>query len=67
MLSLGNAFDDAELGEWEERVARLVGATCARAGYTAELKIDGAAVSLTYRDGVLVTGATRGNGTSART
>jgi DNA ligase (NAD+) len=31
-------------------------------GYTAELKIDGAAVSLTYRDGVLATGATRGNG-----
>src|SRR2546422_8814504 len=32
------------------------------AGYTLEVKIDGAAVSLTYDDGVLVTGATRGNG-----
>ncbi|MFL5577533.1 MAG: NAD-dependent DNA ligase LigA [Gemmatimonadaceae bacterium] len=63
MLSLGNAFDDAELEEWEERLRRLVGEdVVARGGYTAELKIDGAAVSLTYRDGVLVTGATRGNG-----
>ena len=34
-----------------------------RDGYCCELKIDGAAVSLTYRDGALVTGATRGNGT----
>ncbi|MBV9879443.1 MAG: NAD-dependent DNA ligase LigA [Gemmatirosa sp.] len=63
MLSLGNAFDDAELAEWEERAVRLAGDDVRRAGYTAELKIDGAAVSLTYRDGVLVTGATRGNGT----
>jgi DNA ligase (NAD+) len=63
MLSLGNAFDDAELEEWEERLRRLVGEdVVARGGYTAELKIDGAAVSLTYRDGVLATGATRGNG-----
>ena len=62
MLSLGNAFDDDELREWTDRMARLAGDT-ARRDYTAELKIDGAAVSLTYEDGVLVVGATRGNGT----
>jgi DNA ligase (NAD+) len=62
MLSLGNAFDDDELREWEERLRRVVGDDVTRAGYATELKIDGAAVSLTYRDGVLVTGATRGNG-----
>jgi DNA ligase (NAD+) len=62
MLSLSNAFSDDELAEWEERIVRLAGEDVRRAGYTAELKIDGAAVSLTYRDGVLVTGATRGNG-----
>src|SRR5690349_8893527 len=63
MLSLGNAFSDEELAEWEERIVRLAGDEVRHAGYTAELKIDGAAVSLTYRDGVLATGATRGNGT----
>jgi DNA ligase (NAD+) len=62
MLSLGNAFSEGELRAWEERLARLVGPAVQRSGYTAELKIDGAAVSLTYRDGVFVTGATRGNG-----
>jgi len=63
MLSLGNAFDEAELAAWEEKAVRLAGEEVRAGGYTAELKIDGAAVSLTYRDGVLVTGATRGNGT----
>lgn len=63
MLSLGNAFDDDELRSWEERLKRLSGADVLRSGYTAELKIDGAAVALTYDGGVLVTGATRGNGT----
>jgi DNA ligase (NAD+) len=62
MISLGNAFTEAELTEWEERIARLVGDDARRAGYVAELKIDGAAVSLTYRNGVLTVGATRGNG-----
>jgi len=62
MLSLGNAFDDAELQAWEERLVRVAGAEITHAGYSAELKIDGAAVSLTYEDGVLVVGATRGNG-----
>jgi DNA ligase (NAD+) len=63
MISLGNAFTEAELAEWEERIARLVGDDARRAGFVAELKIDGAAVSLTYENGVLVMGATRGNGT----
>ena len=62
MLSLGNAFNDDELATWEERAVRLSGDDVRRAGYTAELKIDGTAVSLTYRDGVLAMGATRGNG-----
>ena len=62
MLSLGNAFNDDELRQWAERLTRLVGDDASRAGYSAELKIDGAAVSLTYRDGVLAVGATRGNG-----
>ena len=61
MLSLANAFNEAELAEWEERIARVV-PNVKEAGYTLEVKIDGAAVSLTYEDGVLVTGATRGNG-----
>lgn len=63
MLSLGNAFSDDELRAWEERLRRLVGDDIKRHGYSAELKIDGAAVSLTYEEGVLVRGATRGNGT----
>jgi DNA ligase (NAD+) len=63
MISLGNAFNEAELADWEERIARLVGDDARRAGFVAELKIDGTAVSLTYENGVLVKGATRGNGT----
>nr|MBA3673187.1 NAD-dependent DNA ligase LigA [Gemmatimonadaceae bacterium] len=62
MISLGNAFDERELAEWEDRITRLVGEDARAAGYLGELKIDGAAVALTYREGVLATGATRGNG-----
>src|SRR3989441_4362706 len=61
MLSLANAFNEAELAEWEDRNARLLPEVRA-AGYTLEVKIDGAAESLTYDDGVLVTGASRGHG-----
>lgn len=61
MLSLANAFDSAELEAWEQRNARLNPDVVA-AGYTTEVKIDGTAVSLTYTDGVLARGATRGNG-----
>lgn len=62
MLSLANAFTDEELQAWEDRLVKIAGDEVRREGYSAELKIDGAAVSLTYVDGVLTTGATRGNG-----
>jgi len=63
MLSLSNAFDDDELRAWEERLVRIAGEDVAKSGYTAELKIDGTAVALTYENQVFVMGATRGNGT----
>ena len=63
MLSLANAFDDEELRGWEERLVRIAGEDVAKSGYTAELKIDGTAVALTYDNQVFVMGATRGNGT----
>lgn len=62
MGSLDNAFDEAELAEWEGRLRKLTGDAVDAAGYCCELKIDGVAISLTYRDGTLVTAATRGNG-----
>lgn len=62
MLSLDNAFSAEELHKWEERNTRIVNEV-REAGYIVELKIDGAAVSLRYEDGVLVRAATRGNGT----
>ncbi len=61
MLSLANAFSDEELAAWEDRSAKLV-SEVRTAGYTSEVKIDGAAVSLTYDQGRLILGATRGNG-----
>ena len=61
MLSLANAFDAAELAQWEERNARN-SPEVREAGYVVEVKIDGAAVNLTYEDGRFVVGATRGNG-----
>src|SRR5512135_3027109 len=53
MLSLANAFDAAELAAWEERNGRL-NPDVRQGGYTTEVKIDGAAVSLTYARGKLV-------------
>jgi DNA ligase (NAD+) len=61
MLSLANAFDAAELFEWQERNARIA-SEAADGPFVAEMKIDGAAVALLYEDGALVRGATRGNG-----
>lgn len=64
MMSLDNAMDDDELQAFEQSVVRAVGDGLHKHGYTVELKIDGAAIALTYEHGVLVTGATRGDGTT---
>ncbi|GHF98032.1 DNA ligase [Deinococcus piscis] len=69
MTSLDNAFDDAELRGWQERLARSLNVDPASADmpgaqfrYTGELKIDGLSVNLYYQDGNLQWAATRGNG-----
>ena len=62
MLSLGNAFNEEDLQSWYRRIKGLL--DDADFNLVCELKIDGLAVSLTYQDGVLVQGATRGNGTT---
>ena len=62
MLSLGNAFDFDELAAWHRRISGLLDG--ADFDMVCELKIDGLAVNLTYENGVLVQGATRGNGTT---
>jgi DNA ligase (NAD+) len=65
MLSLGNAFSEEELREFHRRLlGRLQLEEDAEIIYSAEPKLDGAAVSLLYVDGVLVQGATRGDGNS---
>jgi DNA ligase (NAD+) len=65
MLSLGNARNEEELRAWENRLAnylKRLDITASEFSYTSEPKIDGLAISLTYEDGVLVRGATRGDG-----
>jgi len=60
MLSLANVFDYRELDSWHQRLCRLLKTDSF--DMVCELKIDGLAVELTYEDGVLVRGATRGDG-----
>ena len=64
MTSLDNVFDDAELREWQEKLARSLNLPPDYGDFTftAELKIDGLSVNLYYLDGVLQWAATRGNG-----
>ena len=64
MLSLDNAYDEGELRAFDERVRKGGGLGDAAVDYVAELKIDGLSIALTYEDGRLVRGATRGNGVS---
>ena len=61
LYSLENAFNIEELKVWQERWRRHAPKTDA-AEYVCELKIDGSALALTYENGVLVRGATRGDG-----
>jgi DNA ligase (NAD+) len=58
LLSLDNVFTDEDLGGWADRAVRLGGA----GPYLCELKIDGLAIDLVYRDGALAAAATRGDG-----
>ena len=65
MLSLDNAYSEDELRAFDERVRRGLAETGSvpdNVVYVAELKIDGLSVALTYEDGALVRGATRGDG-----
>lgn len=64
MLSLDNVFTEGELRDWDARVKRFLGMPLdTPIEYTAELKIDGLSLSVTYEHGVMVRAATRGTGT----
>ena len=58
MLSLSNVFNESEIISFDEKIKKEI----KNPKYVCELKIDGLSVSLTYKDGILVRGATRGNG-----
>ncbi|HEX9922100.1 MAG TPA: NAD-dependent DNA ligase LigA [Anaerolineae bacterium] len=64
MTSLNNAFDDDDMRNWLARIGRLLpeGVTLEDLEFVIEPKIDGLAMALTYEQGLLVCGATRGNG-----
>lgn len=62
MLSLDNAYNEEDLRAFDERVRKGLGLEASPA-YVAELKIDGLSIALTYDEGRLVRGATRGDGT----
>jgi DNA ligase (NAD+) len=59
LLSLDNAFDDAELSAWRDRVVKGLGR---EPSYVCEPKIDGVSIAVTYEQGRLTRGATRGDG-----
>ena len=61
MLSLANAFDEEDVTAFDRRVREGLGAT-SDVEYSAELKFDGLAVTLTYENGIFMQGATRGDG-----
>jgi DNA ligase (NAD+) len=63
MLTLNDAFSEEEMREWLKRIERLLSPTeFKNLDFFAELKMDGLATSLIYKDGILVRGATRGDG-----
>lgn len=60
MYSLENSYSKQDLEDWEKRIQRILGDVSVE--FTCELKYDGASISLTYEDGKLVRGVTRGDG-----
>ena len=62
MFSLDNAYDEDDLRAFDERVRKGSGLAGTPITYVAELKIDGLSIALTYQDGRLLRGATRGDG-----
>jgi DNA ligase (NAD+) len=58
MMSLDNVFDSEELAQWFDRIEKEI----PQPQYLCEVKVDGLAINLTYENGVLVRGLTRGNG-----
>ena len=61
MFSFNDAFSKEDMEDWVERMERIFKGT-AKSGFYAELKIDGLAIELTYKNGFLETGSTRGDG-----
>ncbi|MCE9562174.1 MAG: NAD-dependent DNA ligase LigA [Planctomycetes bacterium] len=61
MLSIENSYDEADLRKFDSDLKKTLGAT-AKVEYVVELKIDGVSMSLTYEDGKLAYGVTRGSG-----
>ena len=61
MLSLDNTYSEEEIRDFVKRLEKLLHGE--KLDWIVEPKVDGVAISLRYEDGVLVTGATRGNGT----
>ena len=59
MYSLDNSYSQEDLEDWEKRIKKLVDGAVE---YVCELKYDGASISLTYEEGVLVRAVTRGDG-----
>jgi len=62
LLSLGNAYNEQDLYEFDRRIRQVAGSQ--EVNYMVELKIDGLAVALTYEQGLLILGATRGDGST---
>lgn len=60
MLSLEDAFSEEELNDWRDRIQRII--PTQKFEYFAELKVDGFAVSLVYKNGIFIQGSTRGDG-----
>lgn len=62
LYSLENAFNQSELSKWEQKWRRQLEEDIVEFEYVCELKIDGSAIALTYENGILTRGVTRGDG-----